>query len=67
MYLGSWSAKTVVPPRVAARAGFDRVPAVATGWLREIKSPLILQPWPATLTDGVDALAAIFREWASAQ
>jgi iron complex transport system substrate-binding protein len=65
--VGSWCGKKFVPKRVAARAGFDRVPAVATGWLREIKSTIILQPGPATLTDGVDALAAIFREWASAQ
>jgi iron complex transport system substrate-binding protein len=65
--VGSWCGKKFVPKRVATRAGFDRVPAVATGWLREIKSTIILQPGPATLTDGVDALAAIFREWASAQ
>jgi iron complex transport system substrate-binding protein len=65
--VGSWCGKKFVPKRVAARAGFDRVPAVATGWLREIKSTIILQPGPAALTDGVDALAAIFREWASAQ
>ena len=33
------------------------------GWLREIKSPLILQPGPAALTDGLDAIAAIVAEW----
>jgi iron complex transport system substrate-binding protein len=43
------------------------VPAVATGWLREVKSTIILQPGPAALTDGIDALAAMFQEWASAQ
>jgi iron complex transport system substrate-binding protein len=32
--------------------------------VREIKSPLILQPGPAALTDGLDALAAIIEEWA---
>ena len=65
--VGSWCGKKFAPKHFAARPGFDRVPAVATGWLREVKSPLILQPGPAALTDGVDALAAIFREWASAQ
>ena len=40
-----------------------QVPAVASGWLREIKSTLILQPGPAALTDGLDALAAIVAEW----
>ena len=46
--------------------GFEAIPAVRTGWLREIKSPLILQPGPAALTDGLDALAAMIEEWAAA-
>ena len=58
--VGSWCGKKFVPAKVAARAGFDAIPAVRTGWLREIKSPLILQPGPAALTDGLDALAAMF-------
>jgi len=41
-----------------------QVPAVAGGWLREVKSALILQPGPAALTDGLDALCAIIVEWA---
>jgi iron complex transport system substrate-binding protein len=62
--VGSWCGKKFVPRDVAARAGFAAVPAVRTGWLREIKSPLILQPGPAALTDGLDALSAIISEWA---
>lgn len=65
--VGSWCGKKFVPKRVAERPGFAAVPAVATGWLREVKSTVILQPGPAALTDGVDSLAAIFKEWASAQ
>lgn len=61
--VGSWCGKKFVPARVAARAGFADVPAVRTGWLREIKSPLILQPGPAALTDGLDALVAIVEAW----
>jgi iron complex transport system substrate-binding protein len=38
---------------------------VRDGFLREIKSPLILQPGPAALTDGLDALAAIVAEWST--
>jgi iron complex transport system substrate-binding protein len=38
---------------------------VRDDFVREIKSPLILQPGPAALTDGLDALAAIIEEWAS--
>jgi iron complex transport system substrate-binding protein len=37
------------------------------GFLREIKSPLILQPGPAALTDGLDALAGIIAEWAASR
>jgi iron complex transport system substrate-binding protein len=61
--VGSWCGKKFVPARVAARPGFAEVPAVRDGWLREIKSPLILQPGPAALTDGLDALAKIIEEW----
>lgn len=62
--VGSWCGKKFVPAKVAARPGFAAIPAVASGWLREIKSPLILQPGPAALTDGLDALARIVAEWA---
>jgi iron complex transport system substrate-binding protein len=62
--IGSWCGKKFVPAKVAARPGFSQVPAVATGWLREIKSTLILQPGPAALTDGLDALARIITGWA---
>ena len=65
--IGSWCGKKFVPAKVAARPGFAPVPAVATGWLREIKSTLILQPGPAALTDGLDRLAAIIAEWAENQ
>jgi iron complex transport system substrate-binding protein len=62
--IGSWCGKKFVPAKVAARPGFADVPAVRDGFLREIKSPLILQPGPAALTDGLDAIARIVAEWA---
>jgi iron complex transport system substrate-binding protein len=65
--VGSWCGKKFVPARVAARDGFNAIPAVRTGWLREIKSPVILQPGPAALTDGLDALASIMAAWAAQQ
>lgn len=65
--VGSWCGRKFVPAKVAARPGFNAIAAVQTGWLREIKSPLILQPGPAALTDGLDALAAIVRDWAEDQ
>jgi len=62
--IGSWCGKKFQPAKFAARPGFDAIPAVRDGFLREIKSPLILQPGPAALTDGLDALEAIIAEWA---
>jgi iron complex transport system substrate-binding protein len=41
------------------RPGFDLMPAVRRGAIHEIKSPLILQPGPAALTDGLAALQSI--------
>jgi len=61
--VGSWCGKKFVPAKVAARDGFAEVPAVRRRWLREIKSTLILQPGPAALTEGLDALVAIIDEW----
>jgi iron complex transport system substrate-binding protein len=57
--IGSWCGKKFRPEKLAARPRFDRIPAVKSGALHEIKSPLILQPGPAALTDGLAALQAI--------
>jgi iron complex transport system substrate-binding protein len=62
--IGSWCGKKFVPARVAARPGFADIPAVRDGFLREVRSPLILQPGPAALTDGLAALEKIIGEWA---
>ncbi|HEY0800746.1 MAG TPA: cobalamin-binding protein, partial [Steroidobacteraceae bacterium] len=53
---GSWCGKRFRPEQVAARPGWSSVPAVRDGEMHEIKSPIILQPGPAALTDGVCAL-----------
>ena len=62
--LGSWCGKRFRPEKVAARAGWQEIPAVRDGELHEIKSPEILQPGPAALTDGVAAMHRIFSRWA---
>jgi iron complex transport system substrate-binding protein len=63
--LGSWCGKKFSPERVAARPGWSEIPAVREGYLREIKSSIILQPGPAALTDGVRAIQQIIEEWAA--
>jgi iron complex transport system substrate-binding protein len=64
LILGSWCGKKFQPRAVAGRKGWHAVPAVRDGELHEIKSPIILQPGPAALTDGLDALHAVIAGWA---
>jgi iron complex transport system substrate-binding protein len=61
--LGSWCGKRFRPEKVAARDGWDAIPAVRDGELFEIKSPIILQPGPAALFDGLEAMHGIFARW----
>jgi iron complex transport system substrate-binding protein len=62
--LGSWCGKKFRPERVAARPGWEAIPAVRGERLYEVKSADILQPGPAALTDGVrrihELLAGLF-------
>ncbi|HVX98750.1 MAG TPA: cobalamin-binding protein [Pseudorhodoplanes sp.] len=61
--IASWCGKKFVPAKFAAREGFSQIPAVRDGFLKEIKSALILQPGPAALTDGLDEMVRIIDEW----
>jgi len=56
LVIGSWCGKKFRPEKLRARPGFERIPAVVSGQVHEIKSALILQPGPAALTDGLAAL-----------
>jgi iron complex transport system substrate-binding protein len=56
--LASWCGKKVVPRKIRERPGWDAIPAVRNGRVIEIKSPLILQPGPAAVTDGLNAIIA---------
>jgi len=62
--LGSWCGKRFRPEQVANRPGWQDVPAVRQGELHEIKSPLILQPGSAALTDGLQAIHQVILRWA---
>ncbi len=57
--IGSWCGKRFRPEKVRARPGFGHLE------MHEIKSPLILQPGPAALTDGLAALDRIVQAWGS--
>lgn len=64
LVLGSWCGKKFRPELVAARVGWSAIPAVRDREMHEIKSPIILQPGPAALTDGLDAIHARIAAWA---
>jgi iron complex transport system substrate-binding protein len=61
---GSWCGKKFQASKVAARPDWSEIPAVRSGALHEIKSPDILQPGPAALTDGVRRMHEIICAWA---
>jgi iron complex transport system substrate-binding protein len=65
LIIGSWCGKKFRPERVSARPGFAALPAVQPQDVYEIKSPLILQPGPAALTDGLAALQGIIEGWSN--
>lgn len=56
--LASWCGKKVAIDRIRQRPGWSNIPALRDNLIVEIKSPLILQPGPAALTDGLDAIVA---------
>lgn len=62
--MASWCGKKFRPEKLSARPGWNVIPAVRDGELHEIKSPIILQPGPAALFDGLDRLHAVIASWA---
>jgi iron complex transport system substrate-binding protein len=56
--IASWCGKSVKKDRIRTRAGWDDVTAVRRDQIYEIRSTYILQPGPASLTDGVRQLHA---------
>lgn len=61
--IASWCGKKFARERFIARPGFQAIKAVRENQLFEIKAPLILQPGPAVLTDGLDAVSGIIAAW----
>lgn len=61
--IGSWCGRKFRPEQVVSRPGWDAITAVKNNHLFEIKSPNILQPGPAALTDGLDQIVTIIEQW----
>ena len=59
LIIGSWCGKKFRPDKVAARPGWESIPAVRNRAVAEIKSAIILQPGPAALLDGLPQLSRL--------
>jgi iron complex transport system substrate-binding protein len=60
--LACWCGKPFDAEKTRARPGMDRVPAVQNGRMHEIPPEIILQPGPASLTDGLRYLERVLAE-----
>jgi iron complex transport system substrate-binding protein len=57
--VASWCGRKVSKEKIRAREGWDSIDAVRNGHIYEVKSTYILQPGPASLTEGVRQLHTI--------
>jgi iron complex transport system substrate-binding protein len=57
--IGSWCGKKVKKAAIRSRPDWDQVSAVRSGRIFEVKSTYILQPGPASLTEGVRQIHAL--------
>jgi len=60
--VASWCGRKVKKQTIISRPGWDKVSAVQSGRIFEIKSTYILQPGPASLTEGVRHLHVILAQ-----
>jgi len=56
----SWCGKKVKAETIRSRAGWAQTPAVSASRIFELKSAYILQPGPASLTEGVRQMHAVY-------
>jgi iron complex transport system substrate-binding protein len=61
--IASWCGKAMKKRTIVERPGWDRIAAVRGDRIHEIKSTYILQPGPASLTEGVARLHAIIGRY----
>lgn len=59
--IGSWCGKQFKKEIVRRREGWNRITAVRENRIHEIRSSIILQPGPASLTEGLDELWSIIQ------
>ncbi|EGF30095.1 Periplasmic binding protein [Oxalobacteraceae bacterium IMCC9480] len=65
--IASWCGKKFQPESMRGRPGWQDIPAVRNNMLFEIKSPDILSPGPAVITEGLRQISDIVAQWQQAQ
>ncbi|MFT5534884.1 MAG: iron complex transport system substrate-binding protein [Burkholderiaceae bacterium] len=65
--IASWCGKKFQPAHIQSRAGWQDIPAVRNNMLFEIKSPDILSPGPAVITEGLRQISDLVAHWQKAQ
>ncbi|HCN91387.1 MAG TPA: cobalamin-binding protein [Oxalobacteraceae bacterium] len=65
--IGSWCGKKFQPDTLKNRAGWDAIPALKNNMLFEIKSPDILSPGPAVITEGLRQISDMVACWQELQ
>jgi len=60
--LASWCGKPVDIDSIKQREGWNNISAIKNNRIHEIDSSIILQPGPASLTDGLKVLESLIRE-----
>jgi iron complex transport system substrate-binding protein len=61
--LASWCGKMFKKEKLVARENWRNITAVKNDFVFEIKSSIILQPGPAAITDGIQAIADVVNKW----
>ena len=61
--IASWCGRRFDKSKMLTRENWHQIPAVQSDDIYEINSTDILQPGPAALTDGVQALHNIIKQW----
>ena len=59
--LASWCGKPVDIESIKKREGWDKISAIKNNRIHEIDSSIILQPGPASLTEGLKVLESLIR------
>ena len=61
--LASWCGKKFKPKKMFSRDGWELIKAIEEDEVYEIDSSIILQPGPASISEGLEILHKIFQNW----